>query len=327
MKKFPGAMSFDDCFQLFPNLQPPADLHSFWNSCLKQQKKIPLNPDFHPIPGDKSGGMECFEIDFQGHDGRNLRALLTLPGKKGPYPVVVSFHDYREKPLMQKEFLDRGIAHCVFQLREHEILLNVPEEDEYNIKDVPEPSLDFLNLYGLKSVELSYPYFCFLDGVRCIEMLKLHKLLNADKFVLYGKGFGGAVAVFAGSHVGKAAALVLDRPSFIWMEDYLKESHSYLALEIKRIKSTFTLAQRNQVLRRLGYLDVIYQMASLKMPVLATAFYRDRWSPCRPIFAAFNHITSDKTMELFPEKAYLTNRNGVAKKIADFVEEMIGQKG
>jgi cephalosporin-C deacetylase-like acetyl esterase len=146
-----------------------------------------------------------------------------------------------------------------------------------------------------------YVKAAFLDVYRSIDVLRLNKDLDCSIIGLLGKGFGAAAALFTGAFSDRVKALVLETPSFSYLPLGQNISTGDAAEEINEFISS-RKGKKKVVKDNLTYFDAINFSDRISQPVLATVGLKDTISPPQCVFALFNHLECEKTIEVYPEE-------------------------
>ncbi|MBI3395928.1 MAG: acetylxylan esterase [Spirochaetia bacterium] len=314
--------TFDDCFQTFPALRPPSDLAEFWKEALNELKKIPVDPKQKMLLKRSLGRESAAEVSFRSVGNARVRGLLSVPRLSGRASVVISFHEYGEKFDTDRRFTEKGIAHLAVELRDHERLLLTPAPKNSAQGQVAvRPSL--FGERGLDKATMSYAYISYLDAARAVDFVRLQKGLEGSRIGLLGRGFGAAMAVFAASHKKEnIAAVALERISFLYMTQWLKEARSVYAAEVRAMVDDAPKG-RTKSRKALDYFDSLNWSEELRQPVLATVVLDDEQNPPKCSFAFFNHLKTEKWMELFTDTASDPDGSAQRGKSIRFLTEML----
>jgi cephalosporin-C deacetylase-like acetyl esterase len=162
----------------------------------------------------------------------------------------------------------------------------------------------------------------YLDAYRAIDALRLNEGLDCSVIGILGKGLGAAAAVFAAANSARVGALALETPSFCYLElgqnlstgDMAEEINQYLAQHRNRKK---------QVKKNLSYYDALNFSDRVQVPVLLTVGFKDTISPPSCVFALFNHLLCDKTIEVYPEKGNEAGEESQYKKSLQWIKEIL----
>lgn len=288
--------TFDECFQTFPALRPPQDFQTFWKLGLDTLKRIPVEPRQKMLLKRSLVREQTTDVHYKSIGGYEIGAELMVPRKRGRMPAVITFHDYLDAPALDPDRLlgDSGIAHLRVRLRGHGT--SQPGE-------LPPAHLRAL---GLDPVEKSYLYLSFLDAVRAVDYVRLQESIDPHRIGVIGRGFGASLAVFAaGLYPDKVHAVALERPGLVYLAKYLAESTAALAFELREMTAPTAPGKprsRAKIKKSLEYLDCLNLAGVLKQPFFVTTGLADEKNPPAPGFALFNHLQTDKTMDLCPDE-------------------------
>jgi len=307
-------ISFDECFQAFPKISPPKDFEEFWQNAMNNLKKTPLEPKQKIVLKKSLGWESIWEISYRSLGGKTVKGILSIPRKRGKSPAVITFHDYRGQPEVIKEFRENGIAHLYIDLRDHEETIpSGPEKRQRNL---------FVD-YGLDYPDQSYLFFLYMDAVRAVDFLRINKDINSEKIGLLGRGIGSAMAVFAASQRPEnIAALAIEKHAFAHLSRWITLAKTPYAEEFKSIFLNATKGAK-KLQKNLDYFDTLAWSESIHVPVLTTVSLQDEEHPAYCGFSFFNHLKTDKSMELFTEQ--LTDPRFIEqrKKTVSFLIEKI----
>ncbi len=287
----PAASEFDRFFLNLPPFDREKDFDDFWKSAISDLKKIPMEPEFHPR-GHASSRFDVFSVSYKGFNRSPVSGELHIPRHAKKPRVVVIIPDYNRPNPYVNYALDQDIAYFFLDLRGHNMIR--PESPDqaaspgYMIENITEAGG-----YYVKGV--------YLDAYRAIDALRLNDKIDCSSIGIIGKGLGAAAAVFTASYSGRVGSLVLETPSFCYLDlgqnlstgDMANEINEYLVQHKNRKK---------QVKKNLSYFDVLNFSDKISVPVLAVVGFRDTISPPSCVFALFNHLLCEKTIEVYPDK-------------------------
>lgn len=327
-------VSFDECFQTFPPISAPGDLDRYWSKALLQLKKTPVDPRARLLISKSLGRESRSEVSFASYANTRIEGILSVPRTRGKVPAIISFHDYHEpEPDLDRSSRQEGLAHLSVYLRAH----GAREEAAQPAQSAPGPGgragnsipqqPSHFRQHGLDPLEASYVFSCYLDAIRCVDFLRLQKGIDASRIGLIGHGFGAALAVFAAALMkDNVAALVLDRPGFLWFGAWLEDSVSDLAREMGSVLTNVSPRKKGLLKKNLAYLEPLNWSESLTQPVLAAIGLEDEVNPPRAAFGFFNHLKTDKSMEIYPTETTDPDHREQFKKSLRFLSEQLQKK-
>ncbi len=318
--------SFDSCMNTFPAIREPGGMAELWDYGLQELKKTPVNPN-HRLLLKKSLGRELhYEVTFTGFGGSELRGLLSLPRRKKGIPAVVQFHDYNSPILRSGSFTDRGIAHLSLELRGHNTLENLvrPVKQAQTDGEIKYFDKHPLEDYRQDDARSSWLFASMMDAVRAIDFLRLQKEVDNGKIGVYGQGFGAAMAIAAASHrKNSVRALVLEKPSFLWVAEWLKLSSSPLASDLKQIMSIQKPTVLTKVKKSLEIIDPLLFAEDLEQNIMVSTHMDDTSAPPLPAFALFHHVLTEKAMHVYMEKGQDPDDKKKTEKASEFLMDLL----
>ncbi|MDY6932633.1 MAG: acetylxylan esterase [Spirochaetota bacterium] len=286
----PSTNSFDLFFQNFPPLNRAEDYIEFWKRSISELKRISIDPTFEKEGGD-SGFFDIINVSFRGYLKSRIRGKLYLPKHIEKPRVIISIPDYNLMPGYEQYPLDKELAFFFLELRGHDILNTITTKEE---------KLPGFILDNILVKDSFYVKSIYLDVYRIIDLLRLYDRLDCNSIGLIGKGLGAAAGLFATVYSDRIKAIVLDTPSFCHLELSQNISKSDTTKEINQFLSNHR-GKKKIIKKNLSYFDAINLAEEIICPTLVTVGLKDILSPPQCVFALFNHLVCDKTVEVYPE--------------------------
>ncbi len=284
--------SFDRYFLNLPELTGESDFDKFWEKSINDIKKIPIEPEVKENSRKSTSKFKVYDISYNGFLKTRIKGILYRPVNSEKSRVIIHLHDYNKYPDKNiKKTLSPRSAHLLLFLRGHEILDNTETNEVDTLGYMIENIID-LETYYARSV--------YLDTYRSIDFLRLIKFIDCSRIGIIGKGFGAAAGFFTAVHSGRVCAIVMDSPLFCNLPLSQNISQSHAASEINDI-ITIQRGKKNQIKKNLSYFDIINFSHKLTCPSLFVSGLNDVISPAECIMGLFNHIQSEKEIEIFPE--------------------------
>lgn len=308
--------AFDRYFYNLPELNREPDFLKFWEKSIADIRKIPLEPEVNESSKKSTTKFKAYDVSYNGFLKTRIRGVLYVPKKKEKQRAIIHVHDYNRYPEkgIVRHLNDRA-AHLILILRGHDIIENRTEEDEKH-------SLGFI-VENIIDIDTYYARSVYLDIFRSVDFLRLIPFLDCNKIGIYGKGFGAAAAFFAAVYAGRIGAIVMDSPLFCDLPLSQNISSSDTAKEINDIIN-IQKGKKNQIKRNLSYFDIINFSHDLKIPTLFVAGLKDEISPSECVIGLFNHIQSEKTIEIYPDDGNEAGGDAqMAKSINWLIEEIL----
>ncbi len=285
--------SFEKYFLHLPQLVREENFYEFWKNSLIDQKRISLNPEFTQDNRKSGDRFSVYNVTYRGFLRTKITGELFIPVKSKKPRVIIHIHDYNNIKRFKQTYLDSTVAYFFITLRGHNDLI-ITDEQQSTPGFMIEHILD-IETYYVKAV--------YLDVYRAADAMRLNPLLDCSSIGMMGKGLGAAAALFTSAFSKRVKALVLDTPSFCYLQMSQNLSTSDAANEINEYVSTVR-SKKNQIKKNLSYFDMLNFTDRIKCPVLATVGLKDTISPPECIFALFNHLKCEKTIEVYPDDGH-----------------------
>lgn len=292
------AISFDECFQTYPELNIPSDLDEFWSEAIRDLKNFPIKKQSKALLKGSIIKETIYDISFQSWQNATLNGTLVIPRKRGDLPVLVHFHDYcKERPAIIKGLTELGVAQLIIDLRGHGSQLVRPQLKEGETFD-PDWTPGYFSK-GLDGKDSFYMKGLYLDVIRAIEFLRLTDGIDGEKIILSGKSMGASLALFGAAFTNRIKGLILETPNFCHIDDaQLKLGKSWtkeIAEQLNASKNKKTAMKKS-----LAYYDSINFSKKIKIPALVSVGLDDKVSHPKSVFGLFNHLNCDKRMQVYP---------------------------
>lgn len=306
---------FDKYFLNLPPFDRKDDFHDFWNAAIAQARRIPVDPAITKNSRKSSNRFTVYDISYSGFMKTAVTGELLIPRTARGPRVIVHIPDYNTTPSWPQQSLDDSVAYLFTVLRGHANLIKPsPGAEEQSSPGYMIENILDRDTYYVKAV--------YLDILRSLDMLRLIKEVNCASIGLYGKGFGAAAAVFAAAHYDRVGALVLDTPSFCYLALSQNLSTSDAAREINEFIAS-SKGKKKVVKDNLTYFDALNFADAITCPVRATVGFKDTVSPPECVFSLFNHILSEKVIEVFPDEGNTAGGDEQFRKSIAWLAEQI----
>ncbi len=279
----------------------PADFDEYWDRSLAEMHALDPQVELRPHPLSASFA-ECFELYFTGVGGARVHAKYLRPSNaKKPHPAVLMFHGYSGSSGEWSDKLnyvaqgysvaaldcrgqggrseDAGSV-CGNTLRGHIIR---------GLDDDPDKML-FRQI--------------FLDTAQLARIVMGMPEVDEKRVGATGGSQGGALTLACAAlepRIARAASVFpfLCDYQRVWEMDLAVAAYEELRDYFRRFDP---LHQREQdIFTKLGYIDIQYLAPRIKAKVLMLTGLMDMICPPSTQFAAYNKITSEKEMLIYPD--------------------------
>jgi cephalosporin-C deacetylase len=299
----------------------PSDLDAYWDRALAELRDTPPQVELVPA-GFAAPHAECMDLFFTGVGGARVHAKLLKP--RGPVksaPAVLHFHGYSMSAADWSSYLGwtgAGFVSAALDCRGQGGM----SEDSGGVRG---NTLHGHIIRGLDDHEDRLLFRqIFLDTVRLAQIVMDLDEVDPDRVGATGGSQGGGLTLACGSLVPQLKRIAPVYPFLsdflrVWEMDLAKGAYQEIQDYFRRFDPTH--ARRDDVFTRLGYVDVHNLSPRITATTLMFTGLMDTICPPSTQFAAYNAISAQKEMVLYPDFGH-ENLPGSSDRIFSFMLEL-----
>jgi cephalosporin-C deacetylase len=298
-------LSFDMPFDQLKDYQGtnprPADFDDYWDRSLAELAAVDPAPEL--IPSDfQTNFAECFDLYYTGLGGARIHAKLLRPRHaEQPHPALLMFHGYSGSAgdwMDKLGYVAEGYTVAAMDCRGQGGL----SEDKGGVVGW---TLRGHIVRGLSDSpdQLLFRHI-FLDTAQLARVVMAMPDVDPARVGATGGSQGGGLTLAC---VALEPRIKLAAPVFPFLCDYKRIWHKELAknayLELDEYFRRFDpLHEReDEIFTKLGYIDVQHLAPRIRAEVLMAVGLMDQVCPPSTQFAAYNKITSNKSLRVYPD--------------------------
>lgn len=300
-----------------PKLNAPEDLDAFWAGVLAETRQVPLSATRQPIHTPLLG-VAAYDVVYPGIDGTPIHGLYLVPEFLGKdrYPCVVQYHGYtgsRGMPENFAHYLLAGLA--VFSI---------------DIRGQGGETGDLAPLEGGKvrgwiTRGITDPHKCYYksyitDAIRAVDWVLEQPEIDPSRVGVAGGSQGGGLALLVSAVGCRHAFAVADIPNLCYLDWAVFNTTGSLT-EVADYIGRYP-EQMEAAIRTLSYFDNAVLADRIRIPVLVSVGLKDTVCPPEAVFAAYNRITSEKRIEVFPSHGHATGPKHV-RTVLEFIKQQV----
>ena len=284
-----------------PELTKADDFNDFWEETLNEAELQPLNVEVKPVeyPVEQ---VQVFNVFFDGYQNSRIRGRYILPeiaDKDNKVPAVVSFHGYNWNNNVISQVLKYSLMGYAV------LLMDVRGQSKYS-PDHTQYENGGASGWMTNGILNPYNYYyryVYMDGIRAVDFLMSRKEIKKDKIAVEGGSQGGGLALALGALSNKVKVVLSDVPYLCHFKRAIELYENSPYSEIYHyFKIQDSLHQtEDQVYKTLSYFDGMNLAARVKADVLMSVGLEDTICPPSTIFAAYNHLDTEKELRIYPE--------------------------
>jgi cephalosporin-C deacetylase len=314
-------MPLEDLKQYSGTNPCPADFDEFWDRALTEMRatdaRLELLPSEFQVPF-----AQCFDLYFTGVHGSRIHAKYLRPqNHPQPHPAVLQFHgygidsgDWTEK----LPYVALGFSVAALDCRGQ----GGSSEDAGSVKG---NTLKGHIIRGLDDTPQKLLYRqIFLDTAQLAGIVMDMPEVDETRVAAMGGSQGGGLTLACGALDPRIKRLAPLYPFLcdyqrVWEMDLAEHAYEELRHFLRRFDPTHQ--RRREIFTRLGYIDVQHLAPRIQGRVLMAVGLMDQVCPPSTQFAAYNKITSEKSMILYPDYEH-ENLPGFADQTLQFFKEL-----
>lgn len=279
----------------------PDDFDAFWDRSLEEMRSI--DPAVEIAPADfQVPFAQCLHLRWTGVGGARIHAKLVQPNRAdAPHPAVVQFHGYSGDSgdwVEKLPYAAMGFTVAAMDCRGQGGL----SEDSGGVKG---NTLHGHIIRGLDDApERMLFRQVFLDAAQLAGIVMDMDDVDDARVGVTGGSQGGGLTLACASLEPRCK---LAAPVFpflcdyrrIWEIDQDKDAYQELRDWFRRFDPRHE--REDEVFEKLGYIDVQHLAPRIRARVMLAVGLRDTVCPPSTQFAAYNKITADKSLVLYPD--------------------------
>ena len=272
-----------------PDSKP--DFDEFWSRA--KSELVAVAPDYKmTLDREKTtSDGRVYVVSMKSLGGEVIQGYLTLPAKKGKYPVIVHYMGYGSKPWYSHPYKNMEFVEFVLSTRGQGLC---------------EPTNKFGDwiTYGLDDRDKYYYRGAFMDLVRAIDFVTQLEQVDSRYVFAEGGSQGGAFTLAACALDDRITAAAPSIPFLSDYPDYFKIVH-WPAEPVFAQQRKLGLSDE-ALYELLSYFDIKNHARNIKCPVLMGIGLQDPVCPPHTNFAGFNLIDFQKEFVVYTHSKHDT---------------------
>ncbi len=185
--------------ELKPSLNRPRDFRAFWDKTLAELAAVPAALERRPEEGIPSSGLHLESISFASLGGVRVAGYFLRGAGTEPRPLVVHSHGYGSECTVQWDWGRAGFDVVGLDIRGF----------GQSSAALPERSSWGWMLTGARTPETHVMRGAVCDFLRAVDLACRDLAPDPLRTVIYGRSFGGGLAVCASSSFVRTSAAPL----------------------------------------------------------------------------------------------------------------------
>jgi cephalosporin-C deacetylase len=294
---------FDMSLDLLHTYQParsePADFDAFWKKTLEEARKQPLNAKFVAYDAGLTL-VDLYDVTFAGYGGQAVKGWYIRPAKvTQALPCVVEFLGYGNGRNNAHDWLlwaNAGYAHFVMDTRGQGSVWS--RGDTPDLPDGANPFFPGFMTQGVQSPQTYYYRRVFTDAVRAVEVVRSRSDVDGKRIAVTGGSQGGGIAIATAGLVNDVTLCMPDVPFLCHFRAAVGKTDAFPYQEIVKFLAAHR-GDQERVFATLDYFDGVNFAVRINATCLFSTALMDTICPPSTVFAAYNHVTAPKHIEVY----------------------------
>ncbi|MFN2746553.1 MULTISPECIES: acetylxylan esterase [Bacillus] len=291
----PYDLPLEQLYTYKPERTALEDFKDFWKDALAELGSEKAEPQLEPhdYPAD---GVKVYWLTYRSIGGARIKGWYAVPDSKGPHPAIIKYHGYNASY--------DGNVHDIVNWALHGYAAfgmlvrgqNMSEDTSVS----PHGHVPGWMTKGILDPKTYYYRGVYLDAVRAVEVVSGFAEVDEKRIGVIGASQGGglAIAVSALSDIPKAAV-----SEYPYLSNFQRAIDTAIDQPYLEINSFFRRNSSPEVeqtaMNTLTYFDIMNLAESVKAPVLMSIGLVDTITPPSTVFAAYNHLNTDKDLKVY----------------------------
>ncbi len=281
-----------------PALTKKDDFDDFWKETRAISDSEPLNYKMQELDYIVKD-VNVFKVFYDGFGKARICGYYLTPARgDGPFPAIVFFHGYGGNKGQISEYLKwvfLGFAVMAIDVRGQ-------SGESVDNKVYPPPSATGYMTRGIFSKNDYYYRGVYMDCLRAIDFLSTQELIDVSRVCLVGVSQGGGLSLATASLDSRAKLVIAMIPYLCHFERAIEISETPENItynEFKHLANVYPERER-EMYDTLSYFDNLNLCKDIEAKTFISVGLRDTCCPPSTAFAVYNHIKSEKGIDVYP---------------------------
>jgi cephalosporin-C deacetylase len=287
-------MPLEQMRQYKPTLYREADFDSYWETTVNEALAQPLNAELIPyVLPTKS--LQCYAVRFDGYKGGRIAGWYVRPTSRGKFPGLCLYHGYSgrgPRPMDMLAYASQGMCVLSMDCRGQ----NGQSQDAMVVDEGWQ--MGWMTK-GIRDPRQYYFRYVYADALRALELLARREEVDDKRLAIAGGSQGGALTLAVAALSSKPILALPDVPFLCDFRRAIQITPAGPYPEITNFLRSFPHLYETAI-RTLSYCDNLNLAPRIRCRTVVSNSLWDDICPPSTVYAAYNHISAEKQIEIYP---------------------------
>jgi len=291
-------MPLEELKEYRPALTKKDDFDDFWKETRAISDSEPLNHKMQKLDYVVKD-VDAYKVFYDGFGKARICGYYLSPGKgNGPFPVIMFFHGYSGNKGQINEYLKwvfLGFAVMAIDVRGQ-------SGESVDNKIYPPPSVIGYMTKGIFSKNDYYYRGVYMDCLKAIDFLSTQESIDINRLCLVGGSQGGGLSLATASLDNRPKLVIAMIPYLCHFERAIEIAETLENITYNEFKSLVNMCpeREREMYDTLSYFDNLNLCKDIEAKTFISVGLRDTCCPPSTVFAVYNHIQSEKRIDVYP---------------------------
>lgn len=282
-----------DPLAIKPTVANPADFQAFWDNAKAELATLPVDAQLRLLPERCTATVNVYEVNMQNVGKSRLYGILCVPKAEGKYPALLRVPGAGVRPYYgDVATAEKGVITLEIGIHGIPVTLDPAVYDNLRagaLQNYQNANLDDRDRYYYKRV--------YLGCVRSVDFLTALPQYDGQNIGVTGGSQGGALSIVTAALDKRIRWLGAFYPALSDMTGYLDGRaggwpHLFTG-------NNLAFNKKPEKINTVGYYDVVNFARLVNVPGTYAWGYNDETCPPTSMYAAYNTLTSPKSLTLY----------------------------
>jgi len=282
-----------------PEKNKEKDFDGFWQDKIKYLRSEPVEYSMEKIDYIVPE-IDAYKVIYKGYKDAPICGHYITPksASNSHLPVILIFHGYTgNKGPISLNVRWPLMGYAVFTVD-----IRGQSGESIDNRYYKGPSYAGYMTKGIFNKDDYYYLGVYLDCIRAIDFLADREELDMERLCITGVSQGGGLSLATASLDNRPKLVISEIPylcHFRRAVEWAEEAKNITYLEIANLIREYP-EREDEMFRTLSYFDNLNLCGNISAKTVISCGLKDIICPPSTIFAVYNHISSEKYMELLP---------------------------